>query len=121
MKSIIRKNQHLDFLTDPGFQGVNRLVLPFENQAQRKSYKRYHLPTREIKNYNVMIDAQKLFDQPVRNYLITYNNISKIAKGQVDDYPTGYLLDYNYFKKYYKMIAADLIKQQALDADPKAI
>ena len=68
-----------------------------------------------------MIDAQKLFDQPVRNYLITYNNISKIAKGQVDDYPTGYLLDYNYFKKYYKMIAADLIKQQALDADPKAI
>ena len=121
MKSIIRKNQHLDFLTDPGFQGVNRLVLPFENQAQRKSYKRYHLPTREIKNYNLMIDAHKVSDQPVRNYLITYNNIPKIAKGQVDDYPTGYLLDYNYFKKYYKMIAADLIKQQALDADPKAI
>ena len=121
MKSIIRKNQHLDFLTDPGFQGVNRLVLPFENQAQRKSYKWYHLPTREIKNYNVMIDAQKLFDQPVRNYLITYNNISKIAKGQVDDYPTGYLMDCNYFKKHYKMIAADLIKQQALDADPKRI
>ena len=65
-----------------------------------------------------MIDAQKVFDQPVRNYLITYNNIPKIAKGQVDDYPTGYLLDYNYFKKYYKI---DLIKQQALDADPKAI
>ena len=81
MKSIIRKNQHLDFLTDPGFQGVNRLVLPFENQAQRKSYKRYHLPTREIKNYNVMIDAHKVSDQPVRNYLITYNNIPKIAKG----------------------------------------
>ena len=68
-----------------------------------------------------MIDAQKVFDQPVANYLITYNNISKIAKGQVDDYPAGYLLEYNYFKKYYKMIATDLIKQQALDANPKKI
>ena len=68
-----------------------------------------------------MIDAQKVFDQPVANYLITYNNISKIAKGQVDDYPTGYLMDYNYFKKYDKMIGTDLIKQQALDADPKTI
>ena len=34
---------------------------------------------------------------------------------------TGCLLDYTYFKKYYKMIAVDLSKQQALDADPKAI
>ena len=44
-------NQYLDFLTDPRFQGVNRLfVLSFEKEAQRTSYK---LPTREIKNYNV--------------------------------------------------------------------
>ena len=34
---------------------------------------------------------------------------------------TGCLLDYNYFKNYYKMIVVDLGKQQALDADPKAI
>ena len=39
----------------------------------------------------------------------------------MDDYTTGCLLDYTYFKKYYKMIAVDLSKQQALDADPKAI
>ena len=45
----------------------------------------------------------------------------KIATGQGDDYTTGCLLDYNYFKNYYKMIATDLSKQQALDADPKAI
>ena len=51
----------------------------------------------------------------------TYGNIRKIATGQGDDYTTSCLLDYNYFKKYYKMIAIDLTKQQALDADPKAI
>ena len=51
----------------------------------------------------------------------TYKNIRKITIGQRDDYTTGCLLDYSYFKKYYKMIAVDLSKQQALDADPKAI
>ena len=50
----------------------------------------------------------------------TYKNIRKITIGQEDDCTTGYLLDYIYFKKY-KMIAIDLSKQQALDADPKAI
>ena len=40
-------------------------------------------------------------------------------KNQRDDYTTAYLLDYNYFKKNYKMIAIDLSKQQALDVDPK--
>ena len=51
----------------------------------------------------------------------TYENIWKITIGQGDDYTTGCLLDYTYFKKYYKMTAVDLSKQQALDADPKAI
>ena len=61
------------------------------------------------------------FDQPIKNNLITYDNIWKIATGQGDDYTTGCLLDYNYFSNYYKMIAIDLSKQQALDADPKEI
>ena len=63
----------------------------------------------------------KTFDQPVRNDLITYASILKIAIGQGDDYPTSSLLDYNYFKNCYKMIAIDLSKQKALDADPKAL
>ena len=50
----------------------------------------------------------------------TYDNIGKITTGQGDDYTTGCLVDYNYFKKH-KMIAIDLSKQQALDADPKAL
>ena len=51
----------------------------------------------------------------------TYKNIRKIAAGQGDDYTTGCLLDYSYFKDHYKLIAIDLSKQQALDADPRAI
>ena len=57
----------------------------------------------------------------VKNDKVTYENIRKIATGWGDDYTTGCLLDYIYFKKYYKMIAVDLSKQQALDADPKSI
>ena len=61
------------------------------------------------------------FDQPIKNDIKTYENIRKITTGQGDDYTTGCLLGYNYLKKRYKMIAIDLNKQQALDADPKAI
>ena len=52
---------------------------------------------------------------------INYDNIRKIATGKGDDYTTGCLLHYNYFKNYYKIIAIDLRKQQALDVDSKAI
>ena len=38
-----------------------------------------------------------------------------------DDYATGCLLDYSYFKENYKMIAIDWSKEQALDTDPRAI
>ena len=64
---------------------------------------------------------KNVFNQPVRNDKLTYENIRKIAIGQRDDHTTGCLLDYNCFKKYCKMIAIDLIKQQALDADRRAI
>ena len=109
-------------LVEPSFQGVSRLfVLAFENDAQRTSNKRYYFPNVEIKDYNVMIDGKKFFDQPVKNNKATYENTRKVATGQGDDYTTGCLLDYIYFKNYYKMIAVDLSKQQALDVDPKAI
>ena len=58
------------------------------------------------------------FDKPINNMIKTYENIRKTTIGQGDDYTTGCLLDYTYFKKYYKMIAVDLSKQQSLDADP---
>ena len=118
---LLAQNANLNHLIELSFQGVNRLfVLAFENDAQRTSNKRYYIPNVEIKDYNVMIDGKNFFDQPVKNDKVTYENIRKIATGQGDDYTTGCLLDYIYFKNYYKMIAVDLSKQQALDADPKA-
>ena len=63
-----------------------------------------------------MTDGKNFLDQPVKNNLETYGSIRKIAKGQVGDYRTGCLLDYSYL-----MTAIDWNKQQALDADPKAI
>ena len=67
-----------------------------------------------------MIDDRNIFYQPLKNYLRTYHNIQKIGTGHGGDYTTGCLLDYPYFKKYYKMIAIELSKQHELDADPKA-
>ena len=61
-----------------------------------------------------MIDGQNFFDQPIRNNLITYDNIRKTATGEGDGYTTSFLLDYNYFKNYYKTIAIDLNKKQGL-------
>ena len=116
------QNRYLNHLADPSFQGVSRLfVLSFENENDRTSNSIYYLPKVEIKDYNVMIDGKNFFDQPVKNDKVTYENIRKIATGQGDDYTTGCLLDYSYFKDYYKMIAIDLSKQQVLDADPRAI
>ena len=68
-----------------------------------------------------MINRKFFFDQPVKNDLRTYDNVRKITVGQGYDYTTGCLLDYPDFKGNYKLIAIDLSKQQALDADPKAI
>ena len=119
---LLAQNANLNHLIEPSFQGINRLfVLAFENDDQKMSNKRYYIPHVEIKDYNVMIDGKNFFDEPIKNDKVTYENIKKITIGQGDDYTTGCLLDYTYFKKYYKMIAIDLSKQQALDADPRAI
>ena len=106
----------------PSFQAVNRLfVLAFENDAQRISNKRYYIPNAEIKGYNVINDGKNVFDQPVKNDKVMYKNIRETDTGQGDDYTNGCLLDYTYFKKYYKMVAIDLSKQEALDGHLKAI
>ena len=66
-----------------------------------------------------MIDGQNFFDQTVKNDMRTYDNLQKITTSQEDDYSTGCLLDYPYFKEHYKMIAIDLSKQQAFNLDLK--
>ena len=119
---LLAQNPNLNNLVEPSFQGTNRLfVSAFENDDDRTSDDEYYLPTVEIKDYNIVINGENFFDQPIKNNKITYDNISKIATGQGDDYTTGCLLDYPYIANTYKMIAVDLSKQQALDADPRAI
>ena len=68
-----------------------------------------------------MIDGKIFFDQAINSMIKTYEIIRKIAIGQADEYATGSLFDYYYFKDHYKMIAKDISKQQALDADPRAV
>ena len=68
-----------------------------------------------------MIDGRNFFDQPINSMSKTYENIRKIATGKGDDYTTGCLLDYPYFKKNYKMIAIVLSRQNELVADPRVI
>ena len=119
---LLAQNPNLNHLVEPSFKGVNRLfVLAFENDDDRTSRDEYYLPAVEIKDYNIVINGENVFDQPIKNNKVTYNNIRKIATGQGDDYTTGCLLDYPYFANTYKVIAVDLSKQQALDADPRAI
>ena len=77
----------------------------------------YHLKMMRLEQ-----DTKKsLFDQPVENDMKTYDSIQKIATRQGDYYTTGRLLDYLYFKEYYKVIAIDLSEKQELDTNPKAI
>ena len=72
------------------------------------------------KKYSVLIDGKNFIDQPVKNYQKTYK-IRRFTTGQGDDYTTHRLLDFVYFKNYYKLIPKDLSKQQVLLADPKEI
>ena len=103
------QHRHLNYLINLSFQGVSRLfVLPFENENGRISHATYYLPKVEIKDYNVMIDGRNFFDQRINSINKTYENIRKIATGKGDDYTTGCLLDYPYFKENYKIIAIDL-------------
>ena len=86
--------------TDERDQEVNRLFgLSFENENDRISWSTYYLPKVEIEDYNVMINGSNFFNHPINNMNKTSKNIRKITTGKRDDYTTGYLLDYCYFKE----------------------
>ena len=121
-------------LLNASFQGVKRLfVLAYfvaapaaaggntDDTAGIKNNKKYFLPRGEIKNYNVLIDGRNFYDQPINDIIKQYDEVRKVSTGYGDDYATGCLLDYAYFKDNYRLIAVDLSKQKALNADPRAI
>ena len=114
-------------LLESSCQGVKRLfVLAYNNtagndQVSVDSYKKYFLLRVKIDNYNNEIDGRNFYDQPINDSIKQYDEVRKISTGQGDDYTTGCLLDYSYFENNYRLIAADLRKQKALDADSRAI
>ena len=109
------------FLLDASFQGVDRLiVVAFDNtnngnnKVERDSHKKYFLQRVNITSYNVLIDDRNFYDQPINDQIKKYNEIRKIITGKRDDYTNGCLLDYQYFKDHYQLIAVDLFKQKEL-------
>ena len=107
-----RKNNNLDYLTDPIFRNINRLfVLLIKNRndgANRDSFEKYYMSLIEIKVFNALIDNKPFFDQLVKNKQEAYEKLIKMSKN--DDYTTGNLLDYLYHQNYYKFIVIDLSK-----------
>ena len=112
---LLAQNPFLNHLIEPSF------ILAFENDTQRTSPKGYYLSNVQIKNYNVMNNGENVFDQPIKDNKVTYENIRKVAVSKGDNYKTVCSLDYPYFRDNYKMIAVDLSRQQALDPNPRKI
>ena len=109
------KNNNLNYLIHPTFSNVNRLfILLFENEDDRTSYYKYYVPSAEIKDYNVLIHGNAFFEFPIKNVEETYKNITQITDHS-GYYTRGNLLDYEYFKEHYKLIAIDLSNQIELE------
>ena len=110
---------------DSSFQGVNKLLVMAYNrvdgQPTRNGQRKYYLPRIDLNKYNVIIDGRNFYDNSIESDIEKYRESKKVMIGKGEDYTTGSLLDYNYFKKHYKLVAVDLSKQKELDADSGAI
>ena len=95
---------------------VNRLfVFSFprnNNTDSRYSFSNYYVPKVKINDFNVLIDGKSFFDLPVKNEEEAYEKIIDMSNN--NDYTTGNLLDFAYFKENYRLIAIDLSKQTKL-------
>ena len=113
-------NNNLNILIYPTFTNVNRLfVLAYQNADERQSFSQFYLPNVMVKDYNVIIDKLAFFDLPIKTEEKAYEKNIDISRN--NEYTTGNLLDYDYFKKHYKLIAIDLSKQQALQENEDLI
>ena len=113
-------NNNLNILIDSTFTNVNRLfVLAYQNVDDRQSYDEFYLPKVMVKDYNVIIDKLAFFDLPIKSEEEAHEKIIDISRN--NEFTTGNLLDYDYFKKYYKLIAIDLSKQQVLQENEDLI
>ena len=111
-------NNNLNILIDPTFTNVNKLfVLAYQNADDRQSFFQFYLSN--VKDYNVLIDKLAFFDLPIKTEEEAYEKIIDISRN--NEFTTGNLLDYDYFKKHYKLIAIDLSKQQVLQENEDLI
>ena len=100
-----------NYLIDPTFGNDSRLFgLAYKNEDGRTNFKDYYMSTRQITDYNVLIDQQPFFELPVRNKKETYEIIVDVCKN-LNDYKIGNLLTYYYFLNHYKLIVINLAKQ----------
>ena len=99
---------------------LNRLFfLAYQNADDRQSFSTFYLPGVMIKDFNVIIDKLAFFDLPIKTEEEAYKKLIDISLN--NEYTTGNLLDYDYFKKYYKLIAIDLSKQHVLQENKDLI
>ena len=113
-------NNNLNILIDPTFTNVNRLiVLAYQNADDRQSFSQFYLRKVLVRDINVIIDKLAFFDLPVKTEEEAYEKIIDISRN--NEYTTGNLLDYDYFKKHYKLIAIDSSKQQVLQENDDLI
>ena len=113
-------NNNLILLIDPTFTNVNILfVLAYQNADDRQSFSQFYLPNVMVKDYNVIIDKLAFFDLPIKTEEEAHDKIIDISRD--NEYTTGSLLDYDYCKKHYKLVAIDLSKQQVLQEDEDLI
>ena len=113
-------NNNLNILIDPTFINVNKLfVLAYQNADDRQSFSQFYLPEVLVKDFNVIIDKLVFLDLPIKSEEEAYEKIRDISRN--NEYTTGNLLDYDHFKKHYKLIAIDLSKQQVLQENKDLI
>ena len=118
--STEEENNYLNILIDPTFTNVNRLfVLAYQTADDRHSYSQIYLPKVMVKDFTVIIDKLPFFDLPIKIEEEAYEKIIDISRN--NEYTTDNLLDYDYFKRYYKLIAIDLSKQQVLQENEDLI
>ena len=113
-------NNNLNILIDPTLTNVNRLfVLAYQAADDRQSFSQFYLPKVMVKDFNVIIDKLAFFDLTIKTEEEAYEKIINISRN--NEYTPGNLLDYDYFKKYYRLIAIDISKQQVLQENEDLI
>ena len=124
--NIWKKKNNLNYLIDPTLTKVNRLFVMLFERTEENNFKKdrryffshYYVPNVKIKDFNVLIDGKGFFELPVKNEEEAYEKMIEMSRN--NDYTTGNLLHFAYFKDNYRLIAIDLSKQIKLE-DPQQI